>query len=149
MSKKLPLSVEAVNVLSIARTVAENSGSSSVDTEHLLLGLLEFGNGHAIIVLQRLRFNIFEMLQSTKKVIGVRGSSKHPGPTIPIHITSNVESVLVIAENEAMALNSHFVGTEHILLGLLSVHGSTTAKILTGSGVCPQCIRQEIPRCFF
>jgi len=106
----------AQQVLALARKEADRFNHNYVGTEHLLLGLIKLGQGVAVNVLQKMDLNLETVRMEVEKQVGSGGDQKMVG-NIPY--TPRVKKVLGLAGKEAKALNHSYVGTEHILLGLL------------------------------
>ena len=92
-----------------------------VGTEHLLLGLIHLGQGVAVNVLQRMALDLETVRAEVEKQVASSGSEAEPTGNVPY--TPRVKKVLALASKEAKALNHSYVGTEHILLGLLREGG--------------------------
>ena len=103
----------ARKVLSLAHQEAERTHRSKIETEHLLLGLLEEG-GVAGRVLRELGLELSRM----REMIG-RLSSESEEPTDRIDLSPGVQQVLEYAIEEARRMGHHYIGTEHLLLGLI------------------------------
>src|SRR6476659_3950830 len=106
----------AQQVLALARKEADRFNHNFVGTEHLLLGLIKLNQGVAVNVLQKMGLNLETVRQEVEREIR-GGSEQKSGGNIPY--TPRVKKVLALAAKEAKALNHTYVGTEHILLGLL------------------------------
>ena len=106
----------AQQVLALARKEADRFNHNYVGTEHLLLGLIKLGQGVAVNVLQKMSLDLETVRMEVEKQVGSGPETKTPG-NIPY--TPRVKKVLALAGKEAKALNHSYVGTEHILLGLL------------------------------
>jgi predicted dehydrogenase len=126
------LTPRAQQVLAFARKEAARFGHQFIGTEHLLLGLLLLGQGVACNVLNRLGVKIDLVRAKVAEAIGPSGDQKVP-KIIPY--TPRVKRILAMAEKEAHALNHTFVGTEHLLLGLLQDKDGLAARILRDYGV--------------
>ena len=122
----------AQQVLKLAQQEAERFNHGYVGTEHLLLGLAALGEGVAVIVLQKLGVDLETLRMEVEKAVGTGPETKTIG-TIPF--TPRVKKVLSLAASEARALNQSFVGTEHILLGLLREGEGVASRILKNLGV--------------
>lgn len=133
----------AQRVIVLAQKHAERLGHSFIGTEHMLLGLLELGQGIACTVL--LRFGVqYEIVQrEMERLIPVGDSSLSMRSPIP---TPRVEKVFGWAKKEAEALRQQYVGTEHLLLGLLSEPDGVAAIVLKGFNVDFRKTRREIVR---
>ncbi len=131
----------AQQVLALARKEADRFGHNFVGTEHLLLGLIKLGQGVAVNVLQRMGLDLEMVRQEVEKEVRGGGEGKVSG-NIPY--TPRVKKVLSLAAKEAKALNHTYVGTEHILLGLLREGDGVAAKVLKNLDVDIEQCRQEI-----
>ncbi|TFE66875.1 NDP-hexose 4-ketoreductase [Methylacidiphilum sp. Yel] len=132
----------AQQVLALARQEAERFGHNHVGTEHLLLGLIKLAQGVAINVLQKLGVDLETVrIEIEKKIGSVPSEGK---PTTPIPYTPRVKKVLALASKEAKALNHSYVGTEHILLGLLREGEGVAATILKNLDIDLERVRNEI-----
>src|ERR1700741_1328637 len=110
-------------------------------TEHLLLGLIKLGQGVAVNVLQKLGLDLETVRMEVEKQVGTGPDQKMIG-NIPY--TPRVKKVLALAGKEAKALNHTYVGTEHILLGLLREGDGVAARVLKNLDVDIEQTRQEI-----
>jgi ATP-dependent Clp protease ATP-binding subunit ClpC len=131
----------AQQVLVLARKEAERFKHNYVGTEHLLLGLIKLGEGVAVNVLQRMGLDLERVRMEVEKHVG-----SHPATSIigNIPYTPRVKKVLALATKEAKALNHAYVGTEHILLGLLREGEGVAAQVLKSLEVDPARTRNEI-----
>src|SRR6185369_4969715 len=109
--------------------------------EHLLLGLIKLGQGVAVNVLQKLGLDLETVRLEVEKQVGTGPDQKMIG-NIPY--TPRVKKVLSLAAKEAKALNHTYVGTEHILLGLLREGDGVAARVLKNMDVDIEQTRQEI-----
>jgi ATP-dependent Clp protease ATP-binding subunit ClpC len=137
------LTPRAQQVLALARKEADRFNHNFVGTEHLLLGLLKLGHGVAVNVLQRMGLDLESVRLEVEKLVGTGPDQKIMG-TIPF--TPRVKKVLALAQKEAKALNHTYVGTEHILLGLLREGDGVAARVLKSFDVDLEQTRQEILR---
>jgi ATP-dependent Clp protease ATP-binding subunit ClpC len=128
-------------VLALARQEAERFNHHYVGTEHLLLGLIKLGQGVAVNVLERMGLDLEGVRMEVEKHVGSHPEAKMVG-NIPY--TPRVKKVLVLAGKEAKALNHSYVGTEHILLGLLREGEGIAARVLKSLEVDPVRTRNEI-----
>jgi ATP-dependent Clp protease ATP-binding subunit ClpC len=131
----------AQQVLALARKEADRFNHNYVGTEHLLLGLIKLGQGVAVNVLQRLNLDLDTVRMEVEKHVGTGPETKMAG-NIPY--TPRVKKVLALAGKEAKALNHSYVGTEHILLGLLREGEGVAARVLESLNVDIDRARQEI-----
>ena len=116
----------AQQVLALARKEADRFNHNFVGTEHLLLGLIKLGQGVAVNVLQKMGLDLETVRMEVEKQVGTGPDQKMIG-NIPY--TPRVKKVLALAGKEAKALNHTYVGTEHILLGLLREGDGVTARV--------------------
>jgi ATP-dependent Clp protease ATP-binding subunit ClpA len=131
----------AQQLLDLARKEAERLNHHFAGTEHLLLGLTKLGQGVSVNVLSKLGVNFETVRAEVEKCVGTG-----PGPSITgrILFTPRVMKVLDLARKEARALSHTYVGTEHILLGLLHDGEGVAGRILANLGVNIEKTRQEI-----
>ncbi len=133
----------AQQVIALARKEADRFNHNFVGTEHLLLGLIKLGQGVAVNVLQRMGLDLETVRMEVEKQVGTGPDQKMLG-NIPY--TPRVKKVLALANREAKALSHTYVGTEHILLGLLREGDGVAAKVLKNLDVDIEQARQEILR---
>src|SRR6195256_1854683 len=131
----------AQQVLALARQEAERFNHNYVGTEHLLLGLIKLGQGVAVNVLQKMGLDLETVRMEVEKHVGSHPETKMVG-NIPY--TPRVKKVLALAGKEAKALNHSYVGTEHILLGLLREGEGVAARVLKSLEVDIERTRNEI-----
>src|SRR5512146_394461 len=131
----------AQQVLALARKEADRFNHNFVGTEHLLLGLIKLGQGVAVNVLQKLGLDLETVRLEVEKQVGTGPDQKMMG-NIPY--TPRVKKVLALAQKEAKALNHTYVGTEHILLGLLREGDGVAARVLKNLDVDIEQTRAEI-----
>src|SRR6516165_7118538 len=128
-------------VLALASKEAERFNHNYVGTEHLLLGLIKLGQGVAVNVLQKMGLDLERVRMEVEKHVGSSPETKMIG-NIPY--TPRVKKVLALAGKEAQALHHSYVGTEHILLGLLREGEGVAARVLKSLEVDPARTRNEI-----
>ena len=131
----------AQQVLALARKEADRFNHSYVGTEHLLLGLIKLGQGVAVNVLERMGLELESVRMEVEKEVGSGPPQKSAG-NIPY--TPRVKKVLALANKEAKSLNHSYVGTEHLLLGLLREGEGVAARVLKRLDVDIQRTRNEI-----
>src|SRR6202007_2993140 len=131
----------AQQVLQLARKEADRVNHNYVGTEHLLLGLIKLGQGVAGNVLQKMGRDPETVRMEVEKQVGSGPETKIVG-NIPY--TPRVKKVLALAGKEAKALNHSYVGTEHILLGLLREGEGVAARVLKSLEVDIERTRNEI-----
>jgi ATP-dependent Clp protease ATP-binding subunit ClpC len=133
----------AQQVLALARKEADRFRHNYVGTEHILLGLIKLGQGVAVSVLQKMGLDLETVRAAVEKQVGTGTETKTAG-SIPY--TPRVKKVLALAGKEAKTLNHSYVGTEHILLGLLREGEGVAARVLKSLDVDIERTRQEILR---
>jgi ATP-dependent Clp protease ATP-binding subunit ClpC len=131
----------AQQVLALARKEADRFHHNYVGTEHLLLGLINLGQGVAVNVLQKMGLDLDTVRTAVEKQVGKGPSAK---PIGNIAYTPRVKKVLALAGKEAKALNHSYVGTEHILLGLLREGDGVAARVLKSLEIDIERCRDEI-----
>ncbi|MEX2382892.1 MAG: ATP-dependent Clp protease ATP-binding subunit [Opitutales bacterium] len=131
----------AQQVLALARKEADRFHHNYVGTEHLLLGLIKLGQGVAVSVLQKMGLDLDMVRSAVEKQVGM-GPEGKPSGNIPY--TPRVKKVLALAGKEAKTLNHSYVGTEHILLGLLREAEGVAARVLKSLEVDIERTRNEI-----
>ena len=131
----------AQQVLALARKEADRFNHSFVGTEHLLLGLINLGQGVAVNVLQKMGLDLETVRLEVEKQVGTGPDQKLAG-NIPY--TPRVKKVLELSKKEAKALHHTYVGTEHILLGLLREGEGVAARVLKTLDIDIDLCRQEI-----
>ena len=128
-------------VLALTRKEAERFNHNYVGTEYLLLGLIKLGEGVAVNVLQKMGLDLERVRMEVERLVGPHSATNVIG-SIPY--TPRVKKVLALAGKEAKALNHYYVGTEHILLGLLREGEGVAARVLKSLEVDPARTRNEI-----
>lgn len=131
----------AQQVLALARKEADRFNHNYIGTEHVLLGLIKLGQGVAVSVLQRMGLDLESVRMEVEKEVGTGPESKS---STNIPYTPRVKKVLALANKEAKQLNHSYVGTEHILLGLLREGEGMAARVLTSLSVDLQTTRNEV-----
>ena len=131
-------------VLQMAREEAARLHHEYVGTEHILLGLIREGEGVAAAVLTNLNVDLEEIQQKIEETVKKGKAAAAAGPDLPY--TSRAKKVLELAMSEARELNHSYVGTEHLLLGLLREEKGIAAQVLTDAGVNLEQARAETLR---
>jgi ATP-dependent Clp protease ATP-binding subunit ClpC len=129
----------ARKVLSLAQEEAQRFNHNYIGTEHLLLGLVREGDGVAAKVLSNLGVELNKVRSAVEFIIG-RGDRIVLGD---IGLTPRSKKVLELAVDEARRLNHHYVGTEHLLLGLVREGEGIAAGVLESLGVNLEKVRRE------
>jgi ATP-dependent Clp protease ATP-binding subunit ClpC len=131
-------------VLAMAREEAARLHHEYVGTEHILLGLIREGEGVAATVLQNLDAELDEIQQKIEETVKKGKAAQTTGPDLPY--TSRAKKVLDLAMEETRALHHSYVGTEHLLLGLLAEAKGIAAQVLGSFGVTLASARGEVLR---
>ena len=113
-----------------------------IGTEHLLLGLLREEEGVAARVLMALGVTLEEARERVESIVGY--GTEGPGMQVPF--TPRSKKVLVLALREATRLGHNYIGTEHILLGVVRENEGVGARVLSDLGASPDDVRREVLR---
>ncbi len=131
----------AKQVIKLAKREAQRLNHNYLGTEHVLLGLMKLGQGIAVNVLKSLNIEYDTILAEVELIVGY-------GPEIQVYgdpaLTSKVKKVFEYANEEALALNHNYVGTEHLLLALIRLQDGVAAQILENLNVNLKSIRKEV-----
>jgi ribosomal protein L37AE/L43A len=130
----------ARKVLSLAQEEAQRFQHNYIGTEHLLLGLVREGDGVAAKVLTSLGVDLEKVRNAVESIIG-RGDRVVLGE---IGLTPRAKKVIELAVDEARRLNHHYIGTEHLLLGLIREGQGIAAGVLESLGLSLQETRAKI-----
>ncbi len=130
----------AQKVLMLAQEEARRLNYPYVGTEHLLLGLLREGEGIAAKVLQRMGIEMEKVRREVEKIIG-KGGALVVGE---IGFTPRSKKVLELSFDEARNLGHNYIGTEHLLLGLIREGEGVAATVLQNLGANLQSVRKEV-----
>ena len=129
----------ARKVLSLAQEEAQRFQHNYIGTEHLLLGLVREGEGVAAKVLSNLGVELYQVRNAVEFIIG-RGDRIVLGE---IGLTPRAKKVIELAVDEARRLNHHYIGTEHLLLGLIREGEGIAAGVLESLGVNLEKVRTQ------
>ena len=132
----------ARRVLTLAQEEAQRFNHNYIGTEHLLLGLVREGDGVAAKVLSNLGVELGKVRSAVEFIIG-RGDRAVLGE---IGLTPRAKKVIELAVDEARRLNHHYIGTEHLLLGLVREGEGIAAGVLESLGVNLERVRAETTR---
>ena len=132
----------ARRVLTLAQEEAQRFNHNYIGTEHLLLGLVREGDGVAAKVLANLGVELNKVRSAVEFIIG-RGDRAVVGE---IGLTPRAKKVIELAVDEARRLNHHYIGTEHVLLGLVREGEGIAAGVLESLGVNLERVRAETTR---
>lgn len=131
----------ARRVLSLAQEEAQRFQHNYIGTEHLLLGLIREGEGVGARVLRNMGVDLADVRQSVEKIIG-RGDRVVLGGEIGL--TPRAKKVMELAVDEARRMEHHYIGTEHLLLGLVREGEGIAAGVLENLGVDLERVRREV-----
>ena len=133
----------ARKVMAIANQEVQRFNHEYIGTEHILLGLIKEGSGTGAAVLKNLGVDIEKMQLEMEQLFKLKGR--------PDKVTMDKQSptplakkVIEYAIEEARSLNHKYIGTEHILLGLLRESEGTAAQVLVNLGLSIERVRMEI-----
>ena len=129
----------ARRVIHFAQEEAQRLQHNYIGTEHLLLGLIREGEGIAAKVLKSFDVDLEKVRQAVEQVIG-RGDRPVSGE---VGLTPRAKKVIELAVDEARSLNHHYIGTEHLLLGLLREGQGVAARVLESFGLDLQMVRER------
>jgi ATP-dependent Clp protease ATP-binding subunit ClpC len=132
----------ARRVLTLAQEEAQRFNHNYIGTEHLLLGLVREGDGVAAKVLSNLGVELSKVRSAVEFIIG-RGDRATQGE---IGLTPRAKKVIELAVDEARRLSHHYIGTEHLLLGLVREGEGIAASVLESLGVNLERVRAETTR---
>ena len=132
----------ARRVMVLAQEEARLLDHNYIGTEHLLLGLIHEGEGVAAQALESLSVSLPAVRQQVEEIIG--GGQQAPSGRIPF--TPRAKKVLELSRREALAMGHNYVGTEHILLGLLREGDGVAAQVLVLMGADLNRVRQQVIR---
>lgn len=131
----------AQQVLVLAKSEAQKYNHDCVGTEHILLGLIVLGQGVAVSALQSMGLELNTVRAAVEKLSAQGLDTKIDGD---IPMTPRVKKVLSLAGREAKALNYNYIGTEHILLGLIKEGEGVAAQVLRSLNIDAESIRREV-----
>jgi len=135
-------SERARRVLSLAQEEAQRFNHNYIGTEHILLGLVRETDGVAARVLASLNIELSKVRSAVEFIIG-RGDRAASGE---IGLTPRSKKVIELAVDEARRLNHHYIGTEHLLIGLMREGEGVAAGVLESLGVNLEKVRAETNR---
>jgi hypothetical protein len=130
----------ARRVVVLAQEEARLLNHNYIGTEHILLGLIHEGEGVAYLALTELGISLDAVRAQVEAEIGQ--GSEAPGGHIPF--TPRAKKVLELSLREALALGHNYIGTEHILLGLIREGEGVAAQVLVGLGASLDRVRQQV-----
>jgi ATP-dependent Clp protease ATP-binding subunit ClpC len=131
----------ARKVMQLANQEAKRFRHQHIGTEHILLGLLQEGSGVAANVLKNLDVDLAKVRVEAEKLV-MPGNDPVTIPNLPQ--TPRAKHVFELALEEARSLQHNYVGTEHVLLGLIGEEEGVAAQVLQNLGLKLESIRNEI-----
>ena len=131
----------ARQAVELAHDEAMRLNHSYIGTEHLLLGLIREGEGVAAQALEALGISLDGVRQQVEQIIG---EGQQPPPPGEIPYTPRAKKVLELSLREAKQLGHHYIGTEHLLLGLIREGHGVAAQVLTELGADLNRVRQQV-----
>jgi ATP-dependent Clp protease ATP-binding subunit ClpC len=132
----------ARQVVVLAQEEARTLKHDHVGAEHILLGLLREGEGLAAQALESFGITLERVRGEVVRIVGVGAD----GSSGQMSFTPEAKHVLEVALQEVRALGHHYIGTEHVLLALLTLREGVSARILLDCHVRPEQIRSEVTR---
>jgi ATP-dependent Clp protease ATP-binding subunit ClpC len=123
-----------------AQGEARTLNHSHIGTEHILLGLIHEGQGTGTKALESLGISLDTVRQQVQEIIG---HGQH-APSGHIPFTPQAKKVLELALTESKALDHHYIGTEHVLLGLIREGDGVAAQVLVKLGADRHRVRQQV-----
>ena len=130
----------ARRVVVVAQEESRSLGHDYIGTEHILLGLVQEGEGVAAQALEALGIGLDALRHQVEEIVG-RGKET-PGGHIPF--TPRAKKVLELSLREALQLGHDYIGTEHILLGLIREGEGVAARVLVSLGADLNMVRQQV-----
>jgi len=131
---------KAKKAIMIAQEEAVNLNHDYIGTEHILIGLLKEEEGVASQVLKQLGVNVDKVVEEVERLVG-KGEYQQVGE---VTFTPRAKKVLELASQEASQLKNNYIGTEHILLGLIKEGSGVAVRILTDLGISLDNVYSEI-----
>ncbi len=130
----------ARRVVVLAQEEARVLNHDFIGTEHILLGLIREGEGVGAKALESLGISLAAARNQVREIVGPRETS----PSGHIPFTPRAKKALELSLREALELGHDYIGTEHILLGVISVADGVAAQVLTRQGVDVSRVRQQV-----
>ncbi len=139
MSMWEPFTERARRSIVLAQEEAQRLGNNYIGTEHILLGIISEGESLAAKVLESLGVNLAKVRQEVEAIVGRGGQTVQQ----EMVFTPRAKRVIELAFEEARQLNHNYIGTEHLLLGLIREGEGVAARVLTNLGVDPAKVRVQ------
>ena len=134
-----PFTERARRSIVLAQEEAQRLGNNYIGTEHILLGIISEGESLAAKVLESLGVNLAKVRQEVEAIVGRGGQTVQQ----EMVFTPRAKRVIELAFEEARQLNHNYIGTEHLLLGLIREGEGVAARVLTNLGVDPAKVRLQ------
>jgi ATP-dependent Clp protease ATP-binding subunit ClpC len=134
-----PFTERARRSIVLAQEEAQRLGNNYIGTEHILLGIISEGESLAAKVLENLGVNLAKVRQEVEAIVGRGGQTVQQ----EMVFTPRAKRVIELAFEEARQLNHNYIGTEHLLLGLIREGEGVAARVLTNLGVDPAKVRVQ------
>ncbi len=131
----------AKKVMSFARQEAQKFNHEYIGTEHILLGLVQEGSGVAANVLKNIDIDLEKIRHEVEKIVKTGPSMVTMGQ---LPFTPRAKKVLELSMEEASALSHNYIGTEHLLLGLIKENEGIAAQVLMNLNVKLDEVREEV-----
>ena len=131
----------AKKVMNLARQEAQRFNHEYLGTEHILLGLVQEGSGVAANVLKNMGIDLTKIRMEVEKIVKTGPSMVTMGQ---LPFTPRAKKVLELSMEEAGSLGHNYIGTEHLLLGLIKENEGIAAQVLLNLGVKLQDVRDEV-----
>ncbi len=131
----------AKKVMSFARQEAQKFNHEYIGTEHILLGLVQEGSGVAANVLKNMTIDLEKVRHEVEKIVKTGPSMVTMGQ---LPFTPRAKKVLELSMEEASTLSHNYIGTEHLLLGLIKENEGIAAQVLMNHGVKQDEVREEV-----
>jgi len=126
---------KARGVVENAQRILTRYQNTQLDTEHLLLGMLEQNDGLAVQVMQRIGVDVRQLTRDTEEVLAQAPKVQYNDPSAQIYLTPRTKKVFDTAAEEAQRLQDSYIGVEHMFLGLVKEGDGTAARLLKRYGV--------------
>jgi ATP-dependent Clp protease ATP-binding subunit ClpC len=139
MSMWEPFTERARRSIVLAQEEAQRLGNNYIGTEHILLGIISEGESLAAKVLESLGVNLAKVRQEVEAIVGRGGQTVQQ----EMVFTPRAKRVIELAFEEARQLNHNYIGTEHLLLGLIREGEGVAARVLTNLGIDPAKVRVQ------
>ncbi len=131
----------AKKVMNLARQEAQRFNHEYLGTEHVLLGLVQEGSGVAANVLKNMGIDLTKIRSEVEKLVKTGPSMVTMGQ---LPFTPRAKKVLELSMEEAQSLGHNYIGTEHLLLGLIKENEGIASRVLTNLGVKLEDVREEV-----